>query len=227
LSLTGGATLNTTVNLKNNGAGMLVVGSGSTLSIGAAGKYDQSGTATTYVGGTLAGKALSFAAGGLSAGNGSGLVGNSVLSATGAAGVTFGTLAHLFVDVSSAAVFDKLSIQGSNIILDGDVSATFASGVNLGTYRFLTTTTGTVLGTFDGLSSNLSGTDYKLALVYGATFVDLKVTAKPAAPSLIDDATFRSGSVTAVPEPATYALFGAGLAVLGWVARRRKAVQRS
>lgn len=32
-----------------------------------------------------------------------------------------------------------------------------------------------------------------------------------------------SGAITSVPEPATIALFGAGLAGLGWIGRRRKA----
>jgi hypothetical protein len=51
---------------------------------------------------------------------------------------------------------------------------------------------------FDGLSS-----DFNANLIFGANGVDL--------------------NVAAVPEPETYAMLLAGLAVVGWAARRRKA----
>ncbi len=216
LSLTSGAQLATTVALKNNLTGQLVVGSGSTLTVGGSG-LRQSNTAATFLGGTMALKAFAFDAGTLSAGNAAGTVGNGVLSIIGGGtGLTFGALAQLNQDVTTSG-WDTLAVQNGNAILVGTLSANFGAGADVGTYRFLTTDTGSVLGTFNSVVSNLDPGDFAVSAIYGAKFVDLKVTA-------ISSLTSRDSlPVAVVPEPSTYAMLLAGLGVLGWQLRRRNA----
>ena len=212
LSLTGGAQLTTTVAMRNNLTGQLVVGSGSTLTLGGTG-LRQSNTAATFLDGTIALKAFAFDAGTLSAGNAAGVVGNGVFNITGGGtGLTFGALAQLNQDVTTSG-WDKLSVQNGNVIVVGTLSANFGSGAGVGTYRFLTTDTGSVFGTFNSVVSNLNPGLFAVSAVYGAKFIDLKVTAIPAG----------SPFAHAVPEPETYAMMLAGLAVLGWQRRRRSA----
>lgn len=216
LSLTGGASLATTVALKNIGTGKLVVGSGSSLTVAGTG-LRQSDTASTFLNGTLSLKAFAFDAGTLSAGNAAGLVGSGVLSITGGGtGVTFGALARLDQDLTTAG-WDQLAVQTGNVIVDGSLVANFGAGVGAGTYRFLTTDTGTVFGTFDAVSSNLSPGMFTVIALYGAKFVDLKVTA----------VAFPGPITTAVPEPRTYALLLAGLGLVGWQVRRRRNTVRN
>jgi hypothetical protein len=109
-------------------------------------------------------------------------------------------------------------VSTGNVIVDGTLAATFAAGVNVGTYRFLTLTTGARGGTFDTITSNLNPASFSVTAAYGANYVDLVVASIPAAPGLGG-----TPAVTAVPEPETYALMVAGLALVAWRVRRQRA----
>jgi hypothetical protein len=218
LSLIGGAKLTIANSLANKGTAILVVGSGSALTLGGAGVYSQTDTAGTFIGGTINAKNFVLTAGSLSAGNAVGLVGSGVLNAS-VGGVSFGAAMLYDLDLATTG-WDTLSIPTGNLVVDGTLQATFGAGVTTGTYRFLTTGTGTRSGSFDSVTSNLDTSLYTVAAVYGAKFVDLKVTAVPAAATALP-----LGFVSAVPEPQTWALFVTGLALLGWRLRRRQGLR--
>jgi hypothetical protein len=227
LSLLNGATLTTTGSLKNSGSATVIVGSGGTnLTLTGGGKYTQSSTtASTFIGGTLTSKNFAFTSGTLSAGNGAGLIGSGTIAAAAAGTLTFGALSVLAQEISGAS-WDQLGVPTGSVIVDGTLAATFSGGANVGTYRFLTATAGTISGNFDTITSNLNPALFSLTPVYNAKYVDLVVASIPPAAPLALGGTNGTiatlGAVNAVPEPETYALMLAGLALLGWRVRRQR-----
>jgi hypothetical protein len=215
LSLVGGATLAINGGLTN--AGTVVVGSGSALTLAGVVYYGQFDPARTFVGGTLSADSMAFGGGSLSAGGGAGRVGSGVLRAADAGAVTLGPALQVDQDVTTGG-WDKLAFESGDLILGGGtLHATFGAGVTTGRYRFLTIGTGSRTGSFGSVTSNLDSSLYTVAAVYGAKFVDLKITAVPAAAAALP-----LGTVSAVPEVQTWSLFATGLVLLGWRLRRRQ-----
>ena len=204
LKLLSGASLANTAGLANRGT--VLLGSGSALDIG--GLYRQSGHGQTWIDGVLQADAIEFAGGLWGAGE-NGTVGTASLS-SGQVKLTAG---RLDVDIAGTSLYDVVTIDGL-ALLGGTLFADFAN-VDLaeGVYRVLTASGG-LSGSFSMLT-NLDLSQYSVNLVYGSHQVDLQVTRVT---SLM--ATTAMLPMAPVPEPETYALMLAGLALIVWRRRR-------
>ena len=131
---------------------------------------------------------------------GAGTLGISSTYTQGAAGT-------LALDLNSLASFDLLAVTGAaNLGGTLALSCLAACSFDVGDSFVVLTTTGVRSGTFSGLTLSGFGSG-GFDVLYGSNNVSLRVTQ----------------AVTAVPEPGSYALLLAGLAAVGWAARRRAA----
>ncbi|TAL23576.1 MAG: PEP-CTERM sorting domain-containing protein [Aquabacterium sp.] len=145
-------------------------------------------------------------------------------------------LAAAVLAVSGSAAFaadqtvtfdgETASFIGSGPLLDGGDDELSFTGLAAGTYDFLLTLSGQYINltgiTLNGVSgSALSNGKILFASVEGTATAPFKLTL---AGSLLKATAAYSGelSVSAVPEPQTYALMLAGIGALGFVARQRK-----
>ncbi len=120
-----------------------------------------------------------------------------------------GALGSLDIRLTSASLSDLLQVNGTTAIDGSTLSLScFACTLQMGDAFLLMSSSGALTGTFGGVTTSGFGTGFQYALDYShANQVWLNVT-----------------QVGAVPEPSTYAMLLAGMGVVGWLARRRKAV---
>ena len=177
-----------------------------------------------------------------------GTLGVDPTDAIGAAHLAVGTLQfgselRVDLDIARASMHDVIDVTGK-ARLDGVLVVDFAGGAaSAGTYRVLVADGG-VSGSFGTLQSNLDPARYRVDAVYGATYVDLNVTAVPEPASVVlmigglvglglrarvtrvEGDTFVNLSVSAVPEPDTAALCALGIAAIGAALKRRAHISR-
>jgi hypothetical protein len=141
-----------------------------------------------------------------------------------AVGISFGTAhaADQMIDLSSG----QASFVSTGAVLDGGDDVLTFFGLAPGVYnyvfsvssQFVTGFGGTVNGTLFGIASLGPITAGASFGVSSAPFT-IVLTGSAAKNSVYSGEL----TVTAIPEPSTYALMVAGLAAVGFVARRRKA----
>ncbi|AKJ31081.1 PEP-CTERM sorting domain-containing protein [Caldimonas brevitalea] len=210
-----GASVKTDAGLTNQGS--IAVGEGSVLEV--AGLYRQSGSRSqTWIDGLLQADSIEFAGG---------LWGAGLENAIGSASLTgaevrFGS-GRLDVDIAGAGSYDVVSISG-HAVLGGTLFAEFSdAALAEGQYRVLTATGG-LDGSF-AILTNLDLAQYQVDAIYGGDHVDLRVTRVASAAGLSVGADVMAMGLPAapVPEPETYALMAAGLALLVW---RKRGLRR-
>lgn len=142
--------------------------------------------------------------------DGSGLLGDSFFAGNGSAGVQF---------TFSEATLGSLPTSAGIVWTDGGgaTSVTF-SAFGPGGVPLLTQT---VSGFADGSNNGETGEDRFLGVVNSAGISAIFIS-NASGGMEVDHLQYGGARVPAIPEPQTYALMLAGLASLGFVARRRK-----
>jgi PEP-CTERM motif len=132
-------------------------------------------------------------------------------------------------DQSVALVGGEASFIGSSPVLAGGDDVISFTGLAAGTYDFILTISAQNIA---GLTGDFNGTPISTFAMGPVTFGGLISSGNaPFTLTLFGTAgkkALYSGELTTtpVPEPSTYALMLAGLAAMGFVARRRSAAQR-
>jgi autotransporter-associated beta strand protein len=191
----------------NTYSGTTAVSAGTLLINGdnsaATGAVSVSSGATFGGSGTIGGATTAASGSFLSAGSASGTAGtltfNSTLNVSGLAAGTGGLLFDLGATGASDKIVSGALTIGSGVLNFNDFSFTTLSGFGGGTYTLFSATS--IVGT---LGSSLSGTVDGLNGVLSQSGNDLILT------------------VTAIPEPSTYALFSGMLVLGGMICRRRR-----
>jgi cytoskeletal protein CcmA (bactofilin family) len=120
-----------------------------------------------------------------------------------------GALGTLDIRLTSTSLSDLLQVNGSAAIGGSTLALScFACALNNGESYLLMASSAALSGTFGSIVASGFGDGFEYAIDYShANQVWLNVL-----------------QVGAVPEPSTYAMLLAGVGVIGWLARRRKAV---
>jgi hypothetical protein len=147
------------------------------------------------------------------------LIASALVAAAGSA-----FAADQSVDLSSGTA----SFIGTPTLLDGGDDLITFTDLAAGVYDFTVTLSGQFLK-FSSVSLNgvmgstMNGTNWAFAGVEGTETTPFLLTIAGTVSNTARANYSGEISVTAVPEPGTYAMFVAGLGALGFMARRRKA----
>lgn len=202
---TGGTLVSAGTLLVNNTTGSGTGGATGAVSVGSTATLGGSG----FISGSTTASSGSF----LAPGSSSGVVGTLTFTGTlNISGLASGT-GGLFFNLNSTAASDKIALTtgalsiGSGVLEFNDFNFTTLGSFGVGTYTLLDTTQ-SIVGT---LGSSLTGTIGGLSAVL----------------SLANSNQDLILTVSAIPEPATYAAFFGVLALGGTIWQRRSAAARS
>lgn len=194
LSLLNGAVVEPSGDFVDNN-GVVEIAGGSRLSLTArpftfysqsVGGGSDPAAVATWVDGTLEARSITFSDGSFGAGSATGIGVATLLGAVSFSGSRFA------VDVADHGHFDVVNV-GGGVSLGGVLVVDFTGTPEIGSYRILTADA--VSGSFGALQSNLDPALYRVDARYGASYVDL--------------------NVTAVPEPGSLSLLAVGALLLG------------
>jgi len=136
----------------------------------------------------------------------------------------YGNRTNVLYSPSGSARINLVPVAGKQITLNSFLLAAFGANGQSTALNIFELGNASPLYAFSGLISGTSSTGFALNLGSSSTGFRIEWKQRTGVVA-IDDLTFTvsdlAGPPAVVPEPATWALMGTGLAMLGFVARRR------
>jgi len=139
----------------------------------------------------------------------------------------YGNRTNVLYSPSGSARINLIPVAGKQITLNSFLLAAFGANGRATTLNIFEIGNATALFTFAGLINGVTSSTFAPALGSSSTGFSIEwVQATGGGVVAIDDLSFTVSNLnvppSVVPEPATWALMGTGLAMLGVVARRRR-----